>query len=335
MGINFQNLLELFVELGGIAENICIKEGELGRGIFPIDSFRTAKIMTPKNLLVDREDVCISRDEIYINDSSGLSPKEKNFIEHTYNYSWSGGGNRCSTEFLKYVLGIPEPVQNQLLGCGFIDSHLLNNCLDENVCLQRFIDERVVGFQGNDVLAPIWDFVNHSSFSSAFRVTPYGVETPPIKPGVEEILHKYSEKNSPIGMWKKYGFACDCVFAYSIPLSVDVRDNVLTIRCLGQLGLGPKEKISFSINKDLLSIKSLPVGCLSNSFPKENFKSILSSVGLSADVADRLFPQICEVNINARVDLIDSLQESGIGANAQLYKALMYEIELIENSLID
>ena len=62
----------------------------------------------------------------------------------------------------------PEPVQNQLLGCGFIDSHLLNNCLDENVCLQRFIDERVVGFQGNDVIAPIWDFVNHSSFSSAF-----------------------------------------------------------------------------------------------------------------------------------------------------------------------
>ena len=99
-------------------------------------------------------------------------------------------------------------------------------------------------------------------------MTPYGVETPPIKPGVEEILHKYSEKNSPIGMWKKYGFACDCVFAYSIPLSIDVRDNVLTIRCLGQLGLGPKEKISFSINKDLLSIKSLPVGCLWNSFTK-------------------------------------------------------------------
>ena len=163
---NFQDILERFIELGGTAENICLRKGELGRGIFPIDSFRTAKIMTPKNLLVDREDVCISRDEIYINDSSGLSPKEKNFIEHTYNYSWSGGGNRCSTEFLKYVLGIPEPVQNQLLGCGFIDSHLLNNCLDENVCLQRFIDERVVDFKARRICS-ILDFVNHSSFSSA------------------------------------------------------------------------------------------------------------------------------------------------------------------------
>ena len=72
-----------------------------------------------------------------------------------------------------------------------------------------------------------------------------------------------------------------------------------------------------------------------NALPRENFKSILSSVGLSADVANRLFPKIREVNLKARRDLIDSLQESGTGAKAQLYKALMNEIELIENSLID
>ena len=86
---------------------------------------------------------------------------------------------------------------------------------------------------------------------------------------------------------------------------------------------------------DVLSIKSLPVGCLSNALPRENLKSILSSVGLSADVANRLFPKIREVNIKARRDLIDSLQGAGSGAKAQLHKALMYEIKLIENSLID
>ena len=41
------------------------------------------------------------------------------------------------------------------------------------------------------------------------------------------------------------------------------------------------------------------------------------------------------MNIKARRDLIDSLQESGSGAKAQLYKALIYEIELIKNSLVD
>jgi len=39
------------------------------------------------------------------------------------------------------------------------------------------------------------------------------------------------------------------------------------------------------------------------------------------------------VNLKARRDLIDSLKETGTGAKAQLYKALIYEIELIENSL--
>ena len=135
-------------------------------------------------------------------------------------------------------------------------------------------------------------------------------------------------------MWKRYGFACDCVFAYSVPFNISLGDQALAIRCAGRLGLGLKDKISFSIDGDILSIKSLPVGCLSNALPLENLKSILSSVGLSAEVANRLFPKIREANIRARRDLIDSLQEAGTGAKAQLYKALMYEIKLIENSLI-
>ena len=72
--------------------------------------------------------------------------------------------------------------KNQLLDCGFIDNHLINSCFDENSVLKRFIDERVVGFEGNSVLAPVWDLVNHSSFAQPFRVTPYGVETPPLDP---------------------------------------------------------------------------------------------------------------------------------------------------------
>ena len=136
-----------------------------------------------------------------------------------------------------------------------------------------------------------------------------------------------------MNMWKKYGFACECIVAYSIPFSINVGNQSLAIRCAGRLGLDSKEKTSFSIDGNVLSIKSLPVGCLSNALPLENFKSILSSVGLSAAVANRLFPKIHEANLRARRDLIASLQDSGTGAKAQLYKALMYEIELIENSL--
>lgn len=332
MESNFQSLLELFVELGGIADNICLREGALGRGIFPVDSLRQAKIMTPKKLLIDPSNVCICNNEIYIKGASHLSSKEKEFIQLNYNYAWQGGGSVCAAEFLKYVSTIPESVKSQLLGCGFIDKAFLNNFPDENGVWKRFVDERVVRFGDKSVLASVWDLVNHSSFSPPFRITPYGVETPPIEPSSEEILHKYSGTNSPIGMWKKYGFACECILAYSIPFNIDLGNQALTIKCAGQLGLGPNKKIIFSVSGDILSFKSLPVGCLSPGLPRENFGSILSSVGLSANVVDGLFSKICGANLKARRDLIVCMQRAGSGAGAELYKALMHEIELIENA---
>lgn len=333
MGSSFQDLLEVFVGLGGIAENICLREGEFGRGVFPVDSSRRTKIVSPKNLFVDSHNLRVSGDEIYIKDSSRLSLDERRFIESNYNHAWQGGGSLGASEFLRYVLEMPEIVKSQLLACGFIDTPMLNGCLDESAILKRFIDERVVGFGGKSVLASVWDLVNHSSFAPPLRITSHGVETPPIEPGSGEVLHRYSEKNSPISMWKKYGFACDCIIAYSIPFNINL--GAQSVRCAGQLGLGPKEKASFCVIGETLSIKSLSVGCLSVGLPRQNFKSILSSVGLPGEVADLLFPKICEVNLKARHVLVDLIGEPATRAQSQLYKALKYEIKLIEDSLTD
>ncbi len=336
MNAAFRDLLDKFTALGGIADNFCQRVGEHGRGVFPIDSSRMVKIMTPKNLLVNADNLCLDGDHVAIKDSRGYTAEEITFLELYWNdYSWGNSGNNDSASFLKFIVSLEEPIKKQLLSSGFVDATLLTYREDNDCLLKRFVSERSVKFEDQSVLAPVWEFVNHSSFAAPLRITPYGVETPPFKPSSEEILFKYSEKNSPIGMWRKYGFTCDCIVAYSIPFNIDIGDQALAIRCAGQLGLGPKEKTSFSVDGGILSIKSLPVGCLSISLPKENFKSILSSIGLSADLANPLFPKIREVNIKARRDLIDSLQESGSGAKAQLYKALMCEIELIENSLID
>lgn len=334
MDTDFKDLLERFAALGGVAKNICIREGALGRGIFPMDPSCTAKIMTPKSLLINRKYIGIRHNEIYIKDVSKLSAREKAFIEFNYNYAWSGNGSIHSAEFLKYMSTNPESVSSQLLRCGFIDQALRDASPDEESVLKRFIDERVVSFEGKSVLASIWDLVNHSSFAPPLRITTYGVETPPIEPDSGEILFKYSGKNSPVGMWKKYGFACRCIVSYSIPFKINISSDSLCIDCAGQIGLGPKEKKGFAVVGNTLLIKSLPVGCLSAGLPFANFKSILCSVGLSADVATRLFLKVREGNIKARRDLLSELQEPGLGTQAELHKALTYELELIESSLI-
>ena len=332
MDREFQNLLELYAGLGGVAENICLKEGDLGRGIFPLDPLYASRIMTPRNLLVDRRCIYVSHGEIYIKDQGSLSSREKKFLELNYNYAWEGAGRRCAAEFLQYVLEIPVSVKSQLLNCGFIDKHLISSRSDENCVLKRFIDERVVGFEGNSVLAAVWDLVNHSSFAQPLRITPYGVETPPLDPSPNEVLFKYHGKHSSMSIWKSYGFACDCIVAYSIPIDIDVGVSGLVVKCDGKFDLDARNQKCFSIVGDILSIKSLPVGCLSTGLPREHFKSILSSVGLSEGVVSQLFLKICEANLKAREDLVASLDKSTHGANVQLIKALIYEIILIRNS---
>ena len=335
MDIGFQSLLDSFVELGGVAENISQTKGDFGRGIFSTDPSRRSKILSPENLLVDRDNIIISSDEIRIKDKSYYSAKECSFLEIYYNnYSWGNSGNIDSANFLKFLESCSEPVTKLLLDCGFINQKFLDVYDSADRLLIRFIDERVVGFRNRVVLAPVWEFVNHSSFMPQLRVTSYGVETPPIAPTTKEILFKYSGKNSPLSMWKKYGFACRCIVTYSIPFRISIGSGYTFVSCSGQQGLPSTEKRSFSVTSDSLVIKSLPVGCLSTGLPFATFKSTLCSAGVSVEVAKRLFWKVREINIKARHDLLSALRNSGMISQSELYKALMYEIELIEGSSI-
>ena len=81
MNAGFRGLLDKFTSLGGIADNVCQRVGEYGRGVFPIDSSRMVKIMTPKNLLVNASNLCLDGDHVVIKDSSGYAAEEITFLE--------------------------------------------------------------------------------------------------------------------------------------------------------------------------------------------------------------------------------------------------------------
>ena len=56
MDDNWDFLLSEFRRLGGIADNVCQKEGEYGRGIFSVNPRLRARIFTPSKLLVKQND---------------------------------------------------------------------------------------------------------------------------------------------------------------------------------------------------------------------------------------------------------------------------------------
>jgi len=57
-GQAWHDMLTVFRALGGTADNICLRHGERGRGIFPVDPGRPIAIHIPENLpeLVARYD---------------------------------------------------------------------------------------------------------------------------------------------------------------------------------------------------------------------------------------------------------------------------------------
>ena len=58
VGTCLQDLLDQFIELGEWRK-ILSKVGENGRGVFPIDSLKRSKIMTPENLLINIDNLGI------------------------------------------------------------------------------------------------------------------------------------------------------------------------------------------------------------------------------------------------------------------------------------
>lgn len=330
---DWKDLCRRFEELGGIAQNICQRKGEFGRGIFPINPLLRAKIMTPKNLLIKSDNVGIREGEIVIKDGSSFSADEKKFLEMYYNdYSWGDNGRSDSATFLKFIATLPDSLKRSLLDYGFLSKDLLKAGNDQKYLLKRFIDERTVGFAGDRFLAPVWEFVNHSSFSPPLRVTPFGVETPPLDFGSGEVLHKYSDTNSPMSMWKNYGFACRCVVAYSIPFAINLKNGSSHLKCSGRQGLKSNVNNSFTLLNDSILIETLPIGCLSQKLPISNFTSMLCSAGLSLELAQHLFLKVRAMNIKARYDLLYRLQGPGLSTQAELSKALTYEIELIQSA---
>ena len=53
----WDDMLDEFRALGGTADNICLKEGPFGRGLFPRDPSKPIRIHIPENLLVDLKHV--------------------------------------------------------------------------------------------------------------------------------------------------------------------------------------------------------------------------------------------------------------------------------------
>src|SRR5690348_219316 len=75
----WNEMLDEFRALGGVAENIRLGHGAFGRGLFPIDPAKPIEISIPENLLVSSSHVDIENGVFRVSSESAVGARERAF----------------------------------------------------------------------------------------------------------------------------------------------------------------------------------------------------------------------------------------------------------------
>lgn len=317
-------------------ENAEPRLGITGRGLFPTDPNRPSKVFCPNHLLLPVRDISLNGDRIEVARNSNLPSEIKNFMNQYYNYfAWGDGARISANSFTEDLTQASDSTKALISNLNLLPQYYFSMSSGEEDSLIRFISTRAVRYKKEPVLAPVWDLLNHSTFSLPFLTSKNGIETPPRKPSGEEIVIKYAPMMSPLKCWAQWGFACRCIVAYGIPLKIRMSPSQSIICCVAEQGSSSQTIKSAYIKNNVIYIKSLPVGSMSMALPVSTLKSILCPLGFTQESVSRLMRQIQRINISERLKLATYLHDSTTCSMPELLKAITLEIELINNSLAE
>jgi hypothetical protein len=220
----WNELLDEFRALGGIADNVRLGDGIYGRGLFPADPARPVSIHIPESLLIDTADVVFENNVFRVAARARAGAREKAFLENYEKLiSWGGGGRAETERIFEQAQALPRELRHELR-----TEHLCGAWFDdpsERLIQEKFISSRCIGYKGRTVVMPFIDLANHGdsvdydcSVGIALRGTFSG-----------EVLVRYSDTDS-YGMFLAWGFACEQPLAMSVAASGRFGRTALNIR---------------------------------------------------------------------------------------------------------
>src|SRR5580692_10196088 len=89
----WEEMLAEFRALGGKADNICLRNGRFGRGLFAVDPSRPVTIRVPDNLLIGIDEVRFENGAFRLAPEADIGARQRAFLEaYEAGFSWGGGG---------------------------------------------------------------------------------------------------------------------------------------------------------------------------------------------------------------------------------------------------
>ncbi len=327
MDHNWDFLLSEFRRLGGIADNVCQKEGKNGRGIFSVNPTLRAKIFTPSKLLIKKDDIYLEDNKLRIKKDKEYNEEIRNFFNfYQDNFSWGSGGKETTELFEKGLSLFNSNLKDLIKKYALVDLEERHKGKWDNVIKNQFLNARGIQFGNSSVIAPIWELVNHKVRSFPFIFNEEGISTPNYPASNREIRHSYSNL-SPLNRFFSYGFFSEETIVFSIPFSITIENLGINIFCKG-IGLNNDSmKIERSGNKIIL--EGLPIADVNHPrLPYDYFDEILTKIG-HINIPKDLLLKIFQLNISVRKKIIDQSHLIENEVFKTLTKLMLYEINLI------
>ena len=328
MGEHWDFLLSEFRRLGGIADNVIQKEGDHGRGIFCVDPSLTARIVTPTNLMIKKDDIYMENNQLRIKKDKKYNQEIRNFFNfYQDNFSWGSGGRETTELFERGLSSFNLNLKKLIKQYALVDLEERHKGKWNNVVKEQFLTARAFKFKNSSVIAPILELVNHNVRSLPFIVNEQSISTPNYPFINGELRHSYSNM-SPLSRFFYQGFFSKESIIFSIPFSINIKNKDINIICKGKFLENDSMKIEQSENKFIL--EGLPIADINHPrLPIDYFDEVLRKIGIF-DISEDLLLKIFQLNINVREKIIKESQLVNNDVSRILIQIIHHENDLIK-----
>lgn len=310
----WEQLLEEFRALGGIADNLRSGEGKLGRGIFPADPSKPVRLHCPERLLVPRQDLRFVDGALTVVPESKLSSAERDWFER-YQAQWSWGVVRPQIEdFLRAMQALPDAVRVEL--ASRFGLYICWTRWSDQLAQDFFLNSRAIACkQGpttdekRSVVMPLVELLN-CGFQANYEFD-NGIGLSGHFDG--EVLVKYSGEDA-LGYFRNWGFVADPPIALSRQLRLKTSFGELEIlreqrrgRQIDIPDLGSFWIPELTVDGQLASLSFLVIGNRNAPrLPKTFMLQLFAEAGLPD--GELIFDQIRRANTLDFIDLLEVLE---------------------------
>ena len=327
MNFEWENLVTEFRKLGGIADNVYQKEGENGRGIFPVDPTISSRIFTPSNLLISPNDIYLEEHKIKIRENSRHSKEISEFFNsYQENLSWGRGGKEAHESFEKGLSLFPYKLKKLIKDNILVDIEKRHKSNWNDIILRQFLSARLFSFRNKSFIVPFLELVNHEVKSLPYLRFANGLSTPNYPSKSCELVHSYGYKSS-LNRLFNYGFFCKETKVFSFPFQIDLVDIGISLACKGLELSNDLMKIE-KINQTII-IEGLPIADKNiPSLPKDYIIELFSRLNLKYSPIE-LLSKINSMNNIKRKTIVEELIKLDNYSALLLMQAINYELGLI------